>query len=32
MLVAPSMELDEESIVLDLCSAPGGKLHIFQKL
>ncbi|CBZ04343.1 16S rRNA (cytosine(967)-C(5))-methyltransferase RsmB [Clostridium botulinum] len=25
MLVAPSMELDEESIVLDLCSAPGGK-------
>ncbi|HGG0416706.1 16S rRNA (cytosine(967)-C(5))-methyltransferase RsmB [Clostridium botulinum] len=25
MLVAPSMELTEESIVLDLCSAPGGK-------
>ncbi|MGO5066971.1 MULTISPECIES: 16S rRNA (cytosine(967)-C(5))-methyltransferase RsmB [unclassified Clostridium] len=25
MLVAPSMELTEENIVLDLCSAPGGK-------
>ncbi|EJO5347934.1 16S rRNA (cytosine(967)-C(5))-methyltransferase RsmB [Clostridium botulinum] len=25
MLIAPSMELTEESIVLDLCSAPGGK-------
>ncbi|AUM96279.1 TPA: 16S rRNA (cytosine(967)-C(5))-methyltransferase RsmB [Clostridium botulinum] len=25
MLVAPSMELTEKSIVLDLCSAPGGK-------
>ncbi|EJP6470796.1 16S rRNA (cytosine(967)-C(5))-methyltransferase RsmB [Clostridium sp. L74] len=25
MLVAPSMELTEENVVLDLCSAPGGK-------
>ncbi|WP_315114960.1 16S rRNA (cytosine(967)-C(5))-methyltransferase RsmB [uncultured Clostridium sp.] len=25
MLVAPSMELQEDMIVLDLCSAPGGK-------
>ncbi|MBC2578974.1 16S rRNA (cytosine(967)-C(5))-methyltransferase RsmB [Clostridium sp. DJ247] len=25
MLVAPSMDLEEEMLVLDLCSAPGGK-------
>ncbi|ENK1242549.1 16S rRNA (cytosine(967)-C(5))-methyltransferase RsmB [Clostridium sporogenes] len=25
MLIAPSMELTEENVVLDLCSAPGGK-------